>query len=224
MELIKRILILSLSFQTLAHAQNSSEPLPKICESWKPPPPHRVLKPEEITPIPGVRMDLALCYEDGECFFPIQSNMIWFEENEIYLKGPDGLRTPNGGSSNFGTPMTAKWVTCHNTVNDIEGNQVEKVIYQCRGDIVCAGKKDCCHILERKKEFIKHEEPSEEQILQWEIDRCNALEERRRTCEPFCTKPEYSSQCQYWFMTCTKKELEGIKIHLKALPKKPGNS
>lgn len=181
--------------------------LPEVCKPWKPGPEYHQEKPEEVEPIPGERMDRMICSTngvDGECQAFSMVNAHRFEENHLWPMMPgQNYRAPYECSQHCEEPWTSDVVECQEKVSDVDRNIVELVDFTCRGDRVCQQSEQCCQVKKRSKVFIKYEPPSKEQSDQWEKERCERLENRKATCQPFCTSPKYASECAgYWGVTC----------------------
>jgi hypothetical protein len=176
-------------------------PLPKTCEPWKKGPEPRPLKISENPSYAdiGLRSDRMICAAYGESI-----ECETFGQLNAYLYELKYLRTQPGGV-NCSEPETNDYIECSINVRDQNQNTIETIILVCRGDRFCGKDKanQCCKVKKRGKVFIQAESYSEEDFQVAEEERCDRLDERRKTCEPFCTNSKYSSQCaSYWGVVC----------------------
>lgn len=169
-------------------------PLPKVCEPWKSGPEPGQLHVSENPSYEdiGLRSDRLVCtaYGDNiECESFGHLNAHWYEFKH--------LQTQPGGRGKCSEPSTNDQIECSINVLDQNDNIIETIVIICRGDRFCGVDKadQCCKVKNRGKVFIQAESYSEEEFQNAEEERCERLDERRKTCEPFCTDPKYSSQC-----------------------------
>lgn len=179
-------------------------PLPDMCRPWRAPVSRR-LSVSENPVIPGLRSDRLSCTDSGGfvCDAFSSLNASRYASRRVFWKGPDGERLPYGGGHECFHPMTDDRVTCQVNVNDPDFNTVEVVTLSCRGDRLCGDEPGCCSVTGRKKVFVRHVEPSDEEKARWERERCDILHRRRVTCSRFCSDPRYSKDCsEYWTHEC----------------------